>query len=142
MLSLCREGCRTGSSPHPMSFCGFGCAFLPFPTSSPRPSPAAETPEHKRGGRTGSGSTTALRVTVQIQPQHVRGKLLTPSYSHGPWAPAFLLSRAPPVRDTGTCTGEVAAGWPEQRAEVSTQCAIGGGGGARSTFPCTSGSTE
>lgn len=71
-----------------MSFCGFSCAFLPLSTSHPR------TLEHKRVGRRGFGSTTALYVTV-FKPQHVRGKLLTPSYSHGPLVPCFPAQQSP-----------------------------------------------
>lgn len=93
------------------------------------PLPAAETLEHRRVGRRGSGSITALHVTVSKLTPNMRGKLLTPSYSHGPLAPCFSCSAEPlPSEITGTCTGEVAAGWPKQRAEASKKCSIGGRG--------------
>lgn len=48
-----------------MSLCGFSCAFLPLATSYLGTlSPVAETPEHKRVGRRGSGSTAALHLTL------------------------------------------------------------------------------
>lgn len=46
--------------------------------------------------RRDSGSATALCMTKpRLSPQHMRGKLLTPSYSHGPLAPCFPAQQSP-----------------------------------------------
>lgn len=46
--------------------------------------------------RRDSGSATALCMTKpRLSPQHLRGKLLTPSYSHGPLAPCFPAQQSP-----------------------------------------------
>lgn len=79
-----------------MSFCGFSCAFLPLSSSYPRtPSPAAETPEHKSREEGFCVLLCPLCDYAQVKPQHVRGKLLTPSYSHGPLAPCFPAQQSP-----------------------------------------------
>jgi hypothetical protein len=84
-----------------MRICGFSCAFLhllhmldPFPSSR-------DHGEQERQGEGVLGLPLPCVTVPKLSPQHVRGKLLTPGYSHGPLAPAFLLSRAPPIRDYG-----------------------------------------
>lgn len=44
----------------------------------------------------------------------------------GHWPLLSCSAKPLPSEITGTCTGEVAAGWPKQRAEASKQCSMGG----------------
>lgn len=120
-----------------MSFCGFSCAFSSLTyfkpgTPSPAAAAAAATAEHRRAGKGVRGSTTALPVTAPLKPQHVRGKLLTPAPARP--APCSPGGRAPPTRDTGTCTGE---GLLASQAERRRRRRGGGGAPARRSIPCT-----
>lgn len=101
-LSFCWERGRTGS------FLNHECLVLAVfsfltPTSCPR-TPfflSSRDPGAQNGQRGGFGSTTALCVTEPRLAPSMRGQLLTPSCNHGPLAPAFLLSQAPPIRNYG-----------------------------------------
>lgn len=101
-LCFCWESGRTGSS---LNHECLGLAVFSFltPSSYPRtpPFPSSRDPGAQDGQRRGPGSATALCVTKPRLAPSVRGQLLTPSCSHGPLAPAFLLSQAPPIRNYG-----------------------------------------
>lgn len=43
----------------------------------------------------GSGLPLPCVTKPRLSPQHMRGKLLTPSYSHGPLAPCFPAQQSP-----------------------------------------------
>lgn len=99
---------------------GFSCVFLPHTVfiSQDLSFPSSRDPGAQDGQRGGSGSTTALCVTKPRLAPSTRGQLLTRSCSHGHWPLLSCSAKPLPSEITGTCTGEVAAGWPKQRAGI------------------------
>lgn len=112
-----------------MNFCGFSCAFLPLSTSYPgTPSPAAETLEHESREEGFWVHHCPPCDYAQVEPQHVRGKLLTPSYSHGSPAPCFPAQQSPShQRLRVLALGRWLLAGPS-RADAPKICSAGGGG--------------
>lgn len=76
---------------------GLVVLFFPYLLHTWDPSPAAaETPRAQESREEGFWVHHCPPCDyAQVKPQYVRGKLLTPSYSHGPLPPCFPAQQSP-----------------------------------------------